>query len=182
MCVYFILFIFLYNFYYTTKSLGLVGRSLSVVDYVLVVVVVGRVLMLLVFQEILVVGVGCIQSQTQSLSPLLPYEKHSNQLAWIERNFWWLGGLIFALLPYYPSFLWLCIVYGSMMETVCYFSSAWSGLGHLGRGVTALFFVSVCIPFHYLLSFLWFTVWVTAEIMRGVYIIFPGWYIKLIVA
>ena len=50
--------------------------------------VVGCVLVLWLFHEILVVGVGCIQSQTQILSPLLPYEKRSNQLAWIERSFW----------------------------------------------------------------------------------------------
>ena len=83
MCVYSIYF-FIYFFvdiffYYTTKFLSLVGAAFSVLDYVLVVVV-GCVLVLWVFQEILVVGVGCIQSQTQTLNPLVPYEKHSNQL------------------------------------------------------------------------------------------------------
>ena len=40
-----------------------------------------------------------------------------------------------------------------MVETVCSVSSTSSGFGHLDREVRALFFVSVCIPFHYLLSF-----------------------------
>ena len=102
----FYLFIFLliyFLLYYKVLEFGW-GQAFSVVDYVLLVVV-GCVLVMWVFQWIFVMDVGCIQNQTQTqtLSPL-PYEKNSNQLAWIENSSRWLGGLLFALLPYYPSF------------------------------------------------------------------------------
>ena len=40
-----------------------------------------------------------------------------------------------------------------MTERVCSVSSAWSGLGHLGRGARALFFFLFLSAYHFLISF-----------------------------
>ena len=94
MCLFYLVFyLFFVDIFFTLLQSPWVwlGSAFSVVDYVLVVVV-GCVLVLWVFQENLVVGVGCIQSQTQTLCPLLPNEKHFKPTRLNKEEFlvtWW---------------------------------------------------------------------------------------------
>ena len=59
---YLFIYIYIYIYIFTILQVLELGAAFSVVDYVLVVVVEGCGLGLWVFQEILVVGMGCIQT------------------------------------------------------------------------------------------------------------------------
>ena len=135
----FYLYIYIY-IYYSTKSLSLVGCSL--------------------FRSGLRLGGGGVvaasgdsccgyglysesDSDSESFSSLWKAFKPTRLNREEFLVTWWV-----SFLHCYHSTLLFCdcvLFYGCMMETVCFVSSAWSGLGHLGRGLRALFFVCFCL-------------------------------------